>query len=473
MVFLSYTLILAIVLTTVVFAFTSNQLRLTSIPSIVWKSFTTVDALSAQPRGSLGMAMLLLLTVITGGAIAFHEARRAESEPPKSGWYLRAALVFALAVIGIPLAVAAAKADLVQIGKPVWDIIARWYLAFFPLVLLLAAALYRPDPAPARFLKKETSWAYVLLAVAAVFVIWNANGVLIKADIIYQQGYMLEQDYLKNAGKLEPQQRLQVLDRVRGMYSSAIQQAPSEDFYYLALARVYQQVVPLVEDAQQKAALLQEGIATVEKARAIYPLNVDHTANMGRFYRTWAQEISDPTDRLAKLQLAADYYAEAVQLSPNKAHLYNEWALTYYLMGAYENAQAKLEKSLSLDSQFDQTYLLLGQLYTQTGEWAKAEEMYRRAVDMNPGAVESISMLGYVLDQQGKTAEAIEQNLRVLELAPQDYVTIRNLSVLYNKANDHNQALAYARLALSLAPDADKAGLQQFIEQLEALVAQK
>ena len=219
--------------------------------------------------------------------------------------------------------------------------------------------------------------------------------------------------------------------------------------------------------------MLQEGIATVEKARSIYPLNVDHTANMGRFYRTWAQEISDPAAKREKLMLAAEYYTQAMQLSPNKAHLYNEWALTYYLMGDYEKAREKLEKSLSLDAQYDQTYLLLGQLYTQTGDWAKAEEMYRKAVDLNPNAVESLSMLGYVLDQQGKVTEAIAQNLRVLELAPQDYVTIRNLSVLYNKVNDFSQALAYAQLALQLAPEADKAGLQQFVEQLQALVSQK
>jgi tetratricopeptide (TPR) repeat protein len=473
MIFLSYTMIVVIILTTVAFDFTSNQMRLTSIPSIIWESFTTVDALTAQPRASMGMVMLLLLTTLVGGAIAFYEAFRAETEPPKSGWYLRAALVFVLAVILIPLAVAAAKAGLVQVGKPVWDIIARWYLAFFPLVLLLGLALYRPGTTSARVLRKETSWVYVLLTVAAGFVIWNANGVLVKADIIYQQGYMLEQDYMKNAGSLQTDQRLQVLSRVMDMYENAIQYAPSEDFYYLAMARVYQQMVPLVEDPQQKETLLKEGIATVEKARAIYPLNVDHTANMGRFYRTWAQEISDPTEKLEKLQLASDYYAQAIQLSPNKAHLYNEWALTYYLMGDYENARQKLEKSLSLDAEYDQTYLLLGQLYTQTGDWALAEEMYRKAVELNPNAVESLSMLGYVLDQQGKITEAIAQNLSVLQLSPQDYVTVRNLSVLYNKVNDYSQALAYAQLALSIAPEADKAGLQQFVEQLQALVSQK
>ena len=108
-------------------------------------------------------------------------------------------------------------------------------------------------------------------------------------------------------------------------------------------------------------------------------------------------------------------------------------------------------------------------MYTQSGDWANAEEVYRKAVELNPTAVESLSMLGYVLDQQGKTAEAIAQNLRVVELVPQDYISIRNLSVLYNKAGDYKQALAYAQRALTLAPDSDKPQLEEFVAQLQAL----
>ncbi len=467
--FLAYTLIVALVVSVVVFDFTSNQARAASIPAIIANSFTKIGLLTESPRGSWAMAMLLGLTVLTGAAMTFHRAREAEDTPPSAGWLVGAVVIFLCAVILIPLAVGWAKADLLRVGKDVSGIIARWYIAFFALMFALGAALFRPGPSPQRWARVEIAWAYAILAVAAGVIIWNANGVLVKADILYQQGYLLEQDYMKNAGALNNEQRLQVLDRVLGLYNSAIRNTPSEDFYYLAAARVLQQMVPLAQTPQKKQVLLNQGIATVEKARALYPLNVDHTANMGRFYRTWAQEVTDPAEKQEKLQLASDYYAQATQLSPNKAHLYNEWALVYYLMGDYDKAREKLEKSLSLDALYDQTYLLLGQLYTQTGDWANAEEVYRKAVDLNPTAVESLSMLGYVLDQQGKITEAITQNLRVLELAPQDYISIRNLSVLYNKLGDYKQALAYAQLALSLAPDSDKPQLEQFVEQLRAL----
>ena len=467
--FLTYTLIVALVVSIVMFDFTSNQGREASIPAILWNSIAKIGLLTAGPRGSWGMAMLLGLTILTGAAVTFHRAREADEPPPSGSWILGAVVIFLGAVILIPLAVAWAKADLLRVGKDVSGIIARGYIAFFALVFALAAALFRPGPSPRRWARVEVSWAYAALAIVAGLLIWNANAVLVKADILYQQGYLLEQDYMKNAGALKTDQRLQVLDRVLGLYKSAIRHAPSEDFYYLAAARVLQQMVPLAQTPQKKQVLLSEGIATVEKARALYPLNVDHTANMGRFYRTWAQEAADAAEKQEKLQLAADYYAQATQLSPNKAHLYNEWALVYYLMGDYDKAREKLAKSLSLDALYDQTYLLLGQLYTQSGDWANAEEVYRKAVELNPTAVESLSMLGYVLDQQGKTAEAIAQNLRVVELVPQDYISIRNLSVLYNKAGDYKQALAYAQRALTLAPDSDKPQLEEFVAQLQAL----
>lgn len=474
MTFWAYTMIVVLVLTVVAFDFTSNQPRHTDIPSILRDSFTKIDAITTNPTTSYGMLMLLLLTALVGGVVVFYESIQAEVDPPGAGWYLRAVLGFVLAVFLIPLAVAWAKADLLRVGKDVSDIIARWYIAFFLLVLLLAAMLRRPSPSPARLWRKETVWAYVLVFAAAGFLIWHTNGILIKADILYQQGFMLEQDYNRNAAQLTfdefPQeQRLSVLNRVLDLYKEALESAPSEDFYYLAMARVYQSETPLIEDPAQKEATLIEAIDTVEKARALYPLNVDHTANLGRLYRTWAQEISDPAEKREKLLLAAEYYRQATELSPNKAHLYNEWALTYYLLGDYDEAKAKLEKSLSLDAEFDQTYLLMGQLDVQLGEWAQAEEMYRKAVELSPNLVDALSMLGYVLDQEGETAEAITQNLRVLELSPQDYITVRNLAVLYNKAGEIGQALAYAKLALSLAPEEEKPQLEQFVEQLEAI----
>lgn len=474
MAFWAYTLIVVLVLTVVAFDFTSNQPRHTAIPSILRDSFTKIDAITANPKTSYGTLMLLLLTALVGGVIVFYESLRAEADPPGANWYLRAIPAFVLAAFLIPLAVAWAKADLLRVGKDVSNIIPRWYIAFFLLVILLAAALPRPRPSPTKLWRKETIWAYLLLFAAAGFLIWNVNGVLVKADILYQQGYMLEQDYNRNAARLTfdefpKDQRLSVLNRVQDLYQKALENAPSEDFYYLAMARVYQSATPLIEDPAQKEAALAEGIATVEKARALYPLNVDHTANLGRLYRTWAQEVSDPAVKREKLLLAAEYYRQATELSPNKAHLYNEWGLTYYLLGDYDEAEAKLEKSLSLDAEFDQTYLLLGQLHVQLGEWAQAEEMYRKAVELSSNLVDALSMLGYVLDQQGKTTEAISQNLRVLELRPQDYVTIRNLAVLYNKAGEIGQALAYAKLALSLAPEQDRPQLEQFVEQLEAI----
>ncbi len=58
------------------------------------------------------------------------------------------------------------------------------------------------------------------------------------------------------------------------------------------------------------------------------PLNTDHSANLARLHRRWADlKAADPAARQQELETAAEYYRQATNLSPNNAQLWNEWAL--------------------------------------------------------------------------------------------------------------------------------------------------
>ena len=102
------------------------------------------------------------------------------------------------------------------------------------------------------------------------------------------------------------------------------------------------------------------------------PLNTDHSANLARLHRRWADlKAADPAARQQELETAAEYYRQATGLSPNNAQLWNEWALVSLAMSDQAqqagdtakadtylaDAQAKLDHSLELDQQYDQTYL--------------------------------------------------------------------------------------------------------------------
>jgi tetratricopeptide (TPR) repeat protein len=175
----------------------------------------------------------------------------------------------------------------------------------------------------------------------------------------------------------------------------------------------------------------------------------------------------DAAARNEKFTQASEYYREATTLSPHAAHLQNEWAIVFMLMGDLPQAEAKLQRSLELDQEFDQTYLLAGDLARTKGDWAGAEVQYKQALALNPGLLQARSALALAYAQQGKVAEAITENLEVLRSAPNDLQTHRNLALLYQQSGQYAEALAQARIARDLAPEGEKGALDQLIADLE------
>jgi cyclophilin family peptidyl-prolyl cis-trans isomerase len=75
--------------------------------------------------------------------------------------------------------------------------------------------------------------------------------------------------------------------------------------------------------------------------------------------------------------------------------------------------------------------------------------------------------LAYALAQQGRLDEAIAENRIVSDLVPTDYGSHMNMAILYQQKGDYAQAISEAKLALALAPEEQKAGLEGLLVQLE------
>jgi tetratricopeptide (TPR) repeat protein len=139
--------------------------------------------------------------------------------------------------------------------------------------------------------------------------------------------------------------------------------------------------------------------------------------------------------------------------------------------GDSTEALAKLQRSLELDQQFTQTFLLLGDLHLSREEWQEAVEAYQQLTNLDPESVPAWSAIGYAYSQLGQLDRAIDANNRILQTKPDDYNTLKNLALLYGEVNNPGDAARYAQLALAGAPEQDKAGLRQYIEEQQALLS--
>ena len=192
------------------------------------------------------------------------------------------------------------------------------------------------------------------------FLVVTVNINLVKADIVYKQGQQFD-----NQGNWTSSIEL---------YRRALATRQTEDQYMLFLGRA------LLEQAKQaggtgtyalpeqatlgdvlalnpdevaqmsQTELLRAAETVLLAAQQINPLNTDHTANLARLYRTWADlAASDPAVRQARLEQSIAMYDKAVMLSPNAAHLWNERGNAFAADGDDDAALASFEQSLSID----------------------------------------------------------------------------------------------------------------------------
>ena len=445
-------LLIAFIMSTLFFDYTTNQFGKTR-PAEILISSLTVKPVKGKPMPSLAMMWLFVFTWLVGGIVTVSQMSL-ESRDYGIGTLLKGAGIYAAITVPLPLIYGLVHASLLVPGANILNTINYYYALVFAYILMIGLALMWERPLPPRWTVRPVAWVptALLSLVVVPLLIYATNLSMIQADIVYKQGFSLDNMKRWNQSTI--------------LYEKAIQLAPTQDYYYLFLGRAMLEQAKATKDEAQREALLKKTEQVLLRARDLNPYNTDHTANLARLYRTWADLTKDSQKRREFLEKASEYYEQATTLSPNNAQLYNEWALVYMMLGQMDKAEAVLKKSLELDDRYDQTYLILGDFYRNARRWKEAAAAYEKAVELSPKLVQAYSALGFVYAQMGELDKAIEANKKVLEASPNDYISHRNLALLYAQKGRLQDALREAEQALNLAPDKDKPGIQGFINQL-------
>ena len=366
---------------------------------------------------------------------------------------------------------------------------------FWVWVGIAALALALPLP-PAGALLRNNRAFWLVTPIGALVVVglavFFANPII--ADIRFKQAQTLDQ-----ANRY---------DLSIPIYLKTIQTAPREDYYYLFLGRAYLEAAKRAPDTPatpsirsmtdlftlpsvtslSREALYQASKVALDAAYALSPLNTDHSANLGRLYRFWAEATANPRLRQERLEQSDRWYANALMLSPNAAHLWTEWGFTKEALDQAEEAIRRYQRAIALDARYAPAFLQLGNLYLnqanarlaagdREGAALLLEEAaiaFGQAAALDPTQPAPLSTLGYIYNLQGKTEQAIAVNEQVAQLAPNDARTRINLALLYRdlavRTNDpavRAKALQEARLALSLAPANDRPAIERLVAELE------
>ena len=218
---------------------------------------------------------------------------------------------------------------------------------------------------------------------------------------------------------------------------------------------------------------MRETEHVLTQAREINPLNTDHSANLARMYRRWADFVTDAGVRQSLFQRSSENYAIATMLSPQNAILWNEWAMLYYYgLGDVASYERTIQRSMEIDSEFDQTWLVCGDVTRQEGELEEAAHCYEEALKLEPRAPQVWRMLGDTYISMERWEDAISALTQTVELQPdaKDIWNIHQvLARLYSQVGRLEEALWHAQVAAQLAPEDQQAMLQDLVGQIQSL----
>ena len=117
--------------------------------------------------------------------------------------------------------------------------------------------------------------------------------------------------------------------------------------------------------------------------------------------------------------------------------------------------QATAKAETLSDSQDEKAYIyfLYGSIWERQKKFDKAEEQFRKALELNPESAMTLNYLGYMFADQGvRLEEAVELIQRALEMEPNSGAYLDSLGWAYYKQNRLDLAGEYLEKAVSRVP---------------------
>ncbi len=129
-------------------------------------------------------------------------------------------------------------------------------------------------------------------------------------------------------------------------------------------------------------------------------------------------------------------------------------AQAYVASGNFARAEELLKQAIELEPARLQAYGMLGGLYIRQNRLDDAKDRFRQVIERNPQSVPAYTMLGMLSEAQKKIPEAEENYKKVLAIDPRAPVAANNLAWIY-AASDRNldEALQLAQTAHQMVPD--------------------
>jgi Flp pilus assembly protein TadD len=162
------------------------------------------------------------------------------------------------------------------------------------------------------------------------------------------------------------------------------------------------------------------------------------------------EQIADNYLRQGKLYLAYVHYEKSLQLKPYNIRVEYKKGLALLLGERNEEAIKQFDLVVEKDPKFDLAYEGKGRAYFQAKNYRKAEENFRKAVDLNYRLWRSYNYLGNIADFHKNFEQAILEYRSAISVKPDQGFIYNNLGVSCSMAGQNQAAVDAFNKAMEL-----------------------
>ena len=194
------------------------------------------------------------------------------------------------------------------------------------------------------------------------------------------------------------------------------------------LARIYLRSLGDINGSGVQTEMVGKAIAEYAEVHRLDPTDEESTLWLARLYRLHNE--SDKAEQVLQKMLQDDPGNEAAVEQ-----------LTQLLLDDNKADEAiKLLEDMTAHSSSPTLFDLLGDAYTQTHDYAKAEKAYRKAVDLDPSELSHLRGLGQTLLSEEKYPEALTVYQKLADLMPDDSDVYLRIAQIYREMHQLDKA---------------------------------
>jgi serine/threonine-protein kinase len=164
----------------------------------------------------------------------------------------------------------------------------------------------------------------------------------------------------------------------------------------------------------------------------------------------------------ADLERALELFQQAIDIEPDYALAYAALAQTHLVMAdwartppdvAYPRSRELAQKALELDPDLGSAWASLGGVAAEfEWEWAKAEDCYRKAIELEPNNANAHQWYAEFLSMQGRFDEALVEINTAVQIDPLALIVRAVKAWILGVRGDYDAAIAEAERVIELDP---------------------